>query len=303
MSNAFPPHDGCPVPAIEAIGDIDVSCLVSDPPFPCLGLPIVPPPPSFDFGCYPLGIHVDWDPKPSDTPEFSAKVVYLGKDQTRYCKPQVRFRVRMGAAGCGNVSVMVLADHNIELTGCQDIDGIYVCTDDKVLTIAQDDPKENDVWIVQTGAWIRFSTVLICNSVIMQAGLKHARETWQIANEEEPVHEEDDIYWIPRDITSVTCRLRLTDTTIPLEEVQTVDGMETVEGDLIAVDFGSGTSTLDGIWLAKDELPWVQLYAVDPNVAPPGIPILSAGAIVTVYDGYSSPWMYVVGRNFYDPGP
>jgi hypothetical protein len=305
MSNAFPPHDDCPVPQIEAISDLDYSCLVYDPPFPCLGMPLPPPPFSFDFGCYPLTVHVDWDPDPADRPEFSAKVVYLNKDQTGYCRPQIRFRVRMGAAGCGNISVVVLADHDIELSGCQNIDGVDVCTDDRVLTIAQTDPLENDVWIVQSGAWIRYETALACNSVVVRFGNKHAKETWEIGNTTEPEHGTDIIQWIPTDIASMTCRLRLTDPAIALENTQTVDGVVTEDGDLVVVDTTTSglPSSADGIWLVVTAGAWVQLFAVDPATAPVGVPVLPAGAIVTVWDGWSAPWLYVVARLTLDDGP
>lgn len=102
---------------------------------------------------------------------------------------------------------------------------------------------------------------------------------------------------------STTCRLRLTDSTVSLEGVQEVDGEDTVEGDLIVVDTGVSTpNTFDGIWEARDVGSWVQKYTVDPALAP-GVPVLSEGTVVTVWDGYSAPWLYVVGRNYYDPGP
>ena len=301
MSNAFPPHDGCPVPTVEAIGEIDINCLVSDPAFPCLGLPIVPPPPSFDFGCYPLEVKVDWDPAPSETPEFTAKVVYLNKNQTGYCRPQLRFRVRMGAAGCGNVAVMVLADYNVVLSGCQTIDGIYVCEDDRVITIAQTDPKENDVWVVKTGAWERYETAAACNTVVVRFGDVHARETWRMENTTEPEHGVDTIIWVPVSVTSLTCRLRLTNYATLLDGVQEVDGRLTEDGDFIAVDYGAlaGPNTFNGVWIAKAVGPWTQLYATE-DTGDPAIPVLAPGSIVTVWDGYSSPWLYVVGTQYYN---
>jgi hypothetical protein len=61
MSNAFPEHSDCPVPSIEAIeGSLVSSCQIDDAPYPefCFPFQDIPliPPPSFDFGCYPLGI-------------------------------------------------------------------------------------------------------------------------------------------------------------------------------------------------------------------------------------------------------
>ena len=304
MSNAFPPHDDCPVPQIEAIGDLDVSCLVADPPFPCLGIPPIPPPFSFDFGCYPLDINVDWDPKPSEEPDFSVRVSYLNKDQTGYCRPQIRFRVRMGAAGCGNIAVMVLADYNVVLSGCQTIDGIYVCEDDRVITIAQTDPKENDVWVVKMGEWERYETAVICNTVVVRFGEKHGRETWQIDNPTEPEHGVDTIIWAMTSMLNITCRYRTTSATMPLTGIQNPDGTNTVTGDMVAVDTGDRVApgTNDGIWVANDAGPWTQLYTVDAALAP-GVTVLPPGTVVTVWDGYSAPWLYVVGNNYLDPGP
>ena len=103
---------------------------------------------------------------------------------------------------------------------------------------------------------------------------------------------------------STTCRLRLTKTTTPLTGIQTVDGGTTATGDLIAVDTGDrlAPGTNDGIWTANDDGAWTQQYTLDAALAP-GIAVLAPGTVVTVWDGYSAPWLFVVGVNYVDPGP
>jgi hypothetical protein len=294
----------CGLPYIEAIeGELVLDCLLCQTvPKPQFNPNVpLPPPPSFDFGCYPFSYKVDFDPTPS-TPVFEVTLTYLNASQVGYCKPRLNFKVRMGGGnGCGNIETTVLADHNIVLSGCQTIDGVFVCDDDRVLTIAQTDGKDNDVWTVKSGAWERYETTLMCNTVLIRLGDKHARELWQMDNKTEPVHGTDRILWSP--LTSpIPCRLRLTDSTVVRSGTKTVDGKSTMEGDFIAVDVGlAAPSTFDGVWIAHASGAWTQIFSTTAT-GDPNIPILSPGAIITVYDGYSSPWLYVVGRNFYDAG-
>jgi len=304
----------CGLPYIEAVaGDLVLDCTICETVLRPMFNPIIPLPypPSFDFGCYPFSIDVDFDPLPVAVPEFEVDLLYRTSElslerpdpQVGYCKPKLKFKVRLGG-GCGNVTVMVLADYNVVLSGCQTIDGIAVCDDDLVLTIAQTDPLENDIWIVKSGAWLRYETVLMCNSVIVRFGDVHARETWRMENTTEPEHGVDKITWVPTSVTSLTCRLRLTNSATALTGVKTVDGRLTATGDLIARDTGTviAPNTDDGIWMANDVGAWTQIYTISADLKP-NVPVLSPGTIVTVWDGYSSPWLYVVGLNYYFGGP
>jgi hypothetical protein len=311
VSSAFPPDRmaACGLPYIEAVaGDLVLDCTICETVLRPIFNPIIPfpYPPSFDFGCYPFSIDVDFDPLPVAVPEFEVDLLYRTSElslerpdpQVGYCKPKLKFKVRLGG-GCGNVTVMVLADTNIVLFGCQTIDGIAVCDDDLVLAIAQTDPLENDIWIVKSDVWLRYETVLMCNSVVVRFGDEHAREIWRMENTTEPEHGVDTLIWAPTSVVNIACRLRQTDATEPLDGVQLVDGKNTEDGDFIAVDYGAaGPSTFNGVWIAKDVGPWTQLYATE-YTGDPAIPVLAPGSIVTVWDGYSSPWLYVVGTQYY----
>lgn len=311
MSSAFPLERrvACNLPDIPAVeGDLISTCELCEitplPKFNPLGFPI-PAPPSADFGCYPFSVYVDFDPDEQvDEPEFKVSVAYLTSSVTGYCKPQLRFKVRMAAGGgCGTIEVAAVAIENITLSGNQTIDGVAVSEGDRVLTTMQTDTKDNDVWNVFAGAWERYATAQMCNLVLARFGDINARTLWQMNNASEPEHGTDEMTFSKMSSGMIACRLRLTDPDTTLSGVQSVDGSDTVEGDLIAVDTGLyAPNTIDGIWSAMDDGAWVQLYTTDPTLAP-GVPVLAAGSIVTVYDGYSSPWLYVVGLNYYDEGP
>ena len=303
MGSAFPPDRmaECGLPYIVAIeGDLVPNCILCETTPTTRFNPLIPlpPPPSFDFGCYPFDYHVDFDPTPVPIPIFEVKLAYRNAERTLerpdysvgYCKPKLKFKVRMGGGnGCGNIEVVVLADHNIVLSGCQTIDGIDVCTDDRVLTIAQTDKKENDVWIVQTGAWIRYETMLMCNTALVRFGDKHARTLWQMENRTEPTHGTDDILFSP--IGNLTCRVAFYYTWGPLTGLYVVDGVMLAEGDWVLI---SRNDDLDGIYMASAGA-WVRLYKIDPTLPDP-VPTLSPGTMVTISEGYSFPTIFVVGQ-------
>jgi hypothetical protein len=285
----------CDLPCITAIeGTLVASCdLCETTPRPTFNPNVpIPWPPSFDFGCYPFELEVDEEPTPKRAPIFITWIEYLKMQQTKTCQPKLNIKIRT----CGSLVATVLADHPIELSGCQTIDGYYVCTGDLVLTIAQDDPRDNDIWEVWTGGWIRFETVRLCNLVLIMEGWVHKNEIWRILNLDEPSHGSDDIWWTLQG--RMQCRLRLEDTGTSLSGSQTVDGRTTAAGDFILVNFPNPDGR-NGIWMASDTGAWRQMYGIDPSVAPAGVPILSFGTVITVWDGDSAPLAYTVGKESY----
>ena len=50
---------------------------------------------------------------------------------------------------------VVVAISNITLSGTQTIDGVALIANDRVLLVAQTNPVENGLWLVQAGAWMR----------------------------------------------------------------------------------------------------------------------------------------------------
>jgi len=103
MGNAFPPHDNCPVPSLEAIeGSLISSCEIKDAPPPIMEFPTfdfpLPMPTSFAQGCWCF-------PKPSVDfeedvePSFAVKVTYPSGDETNCCQPLFNFFARLPAEG------------------------------------------------------------------------------------------------------------------------------------------------------------------------------------------------------------
>lgn len=96
MSRAFPPRSGCPVPDIPAIvGNLVVSCNVSDPPAPCIRFPdiLLPFPPSFDYGCYEPSVSVIVQPA-SVTPNLQVVLDYPKSAETSVCNPRFNFKIK-----------------------------------------------------------------------------------------------------------------------------------------------------------------------------------------------------------------
>ncbi|RYF12848.1 MAG: hypothetical protein EOO40_00165 [Deltaproteobacteria bacterium] len=50
---------------------------------------------------------------------------------------------------------VALAAQNITLSGTQTLDGVSVVAGNRVLVIGQTDPKQNGIWVVQSGNWTR----------------------------------------------------------------------------------------------------------------------------------------------------
>jgi hypothetical protein len=53
------------------------------------------------------------------------------------------------------VNVRLMSDVNVPIVGTSLIDGVQTTVNDRVLLTGQTDPKQNGLWVVQTGNWTR----------------------------------------------------------------------------------------------------------------------------------------------------
>lgn len=76
--------------------------------------------------------------------------------------------VRVGASG--NVST---------LSGTYTFDGVSLAVSDRVLLVGQTDPRQNGIWIVQTGAWTRAADTMTAGvQYTISAGTTNAGKHW-----------------------------------------------------------------------------------------------------------------------------
>jgi hypothetical protein len=190
----------------------------------------------------------------------------------------------------------------ITLSGHQTVDGVDVVGGDRVLVKNQADASENDVYNVFSGAWQRFQTAGTCNIVLSRFGNQNARTIWQMSNKTEPEHGADEITFEQIGGGQITCRVRyLLYEDATLENLISVDGVDLEDGDLVVADFSpvadAGVRAKTGIYAAAIGA-WTQLFKIDPDALPVEVPALATGTIISIFDGYSYPWLYVVGQRW-----
>ncbi|WP_080628542.1 MULTISPECIES: phage tail-collar fiber domain-containing protein [Pseudomonas] len=86
----------------------------------------------------------------------------------------------------GKQSVRVATTGNIVLSGAQQIDGVAVVSGQRVLVVAQTSAKDNGIYIVANGAWVRSAD---CNSsskvtpgltVVVEEGVTYGDSLWHL---------------------------------------------------------------------------------------------------------------------------
>jgi len=119
MSNAFLPHDGCPIPSVEAItGSLVSSCSLKPPIDPIFEFPLdfpLPAPTNFNIGCWQMpDPSVDFGEAGSVggslvEPSFGVHVKYPNRSETGFCEPVLDFYIRLPAGDCPTIDASAQA--------------------------------------------------------------------------------------------------------------------------------------------------------------------------------------------------
>jgi hypothetical protein len=160
-----------------------------------------------------------------------------------------------------NLTVRLVATQHIDLNGLPIVDGIKTRGGDTILTTAQNDPKENGIWIMLPGDWILNEGVALLPSTIIaiREGWYNEDSIWLVANDTIVSYGYSSNSFVRKDYTPVKpCRFVLTDTNAALDETTTeIDGQTPSDGDRILVA-KPGAVAENGIWLYSGAEEWTR---------------------------------------------
>jgi hypothetical protein len=88
-----------------------------------------------------------------------------------------------GTLGDALPACRLIATSNITLSGAQNIDGMAVVTNDRILVIGQTTASQNGVYLANTaGAWTRASDTIVSRSIwLVTSGLTYAQTSWFVS--------------------------------------------------------------------------------------------------------------------------